>query len=125
MSEVSLRAAYGAYKKYRASEQLSELYGSVVKGQAEAGHEITHIYSLIDDLNDVQLFYCGGSEHRNLMETPYARKRKLKLALVWREGSVHGAPAYLKRAYAELLRSKGVAEGTIATLGLRPWWRFW
>ena len=56
MSEVALEAAYGAYRKWASSDSLEDLYESVVKGQAEDGHTITHIYSFIDDLKDVQLF---------------------------------------------------------------------
>ena len=53
MSEVSIRAAYGAYKEHRASDSIEDLCISIVKGQAEYGYKITHIYSFIDAWDEV------------------------------------------------------------------------
>ena len=102
MSEVALKAAYGAYRKWASSDSLEDLYESVVKGQAEDGHTITHIYSFIDDLKDVQLFYCRDGNHGDLKTSRHVRK----LRLLWRPGKKSFTPRYLKRAYAEVLAKR-------------------
>lgn len=100
MSEVSIRAAYGAYRKHAESEELDELYRSIVRGQLEYGYTITQIYSFIDVLGDVQLFYVRKTEGLGDLKTsPYVKN----LALVWEQpNEVHPAPDYLKRAFAEV-----------------------
>ena len=102
MSEVSLQAAYGAYSKHRSSNSIEDLYESIVKGQAEYGYNITHIYSFIDISKDVQLFYCRDGNHEDLLTSPYVKKR----ALLWKEGRAYSAPKYLKRAYTDFLHLK-------------------
>ena len=112
MSEVSLKAAHGAYGRHRKSDSVEALCESVVKGQAEYGYTITHVYSFIDVNDTVSLFYCRDGDHEGLLTSPFVRKR----ALLWELGRTRAAPRYLQRAYADLLRAQETAAKDDAAL---------
>ncbi|MCJ7582752.1 MAG: hypothetical protein MUP98_19720 [Candidatus Aminicenantes bacterium] len=75
----------------------------MVKGQAEYGYTITHIYSFIDINKKIQLFYCISGDHKDLLISPHVKK----LALLWEsDGMKHTPPRYLSRAFSELVRTE-------------------
>lgn len=113
MSEVSLQSAYITYSKYRDSYSLPDFYASIVKGQAEYGYRITHLYSFIDIGDDIQLFYCRDGNHEDLLTSPHVKQR----ALLWQAGKSYDAPKYLKQAYAQLLDGK-ISDEAVLALGL-------
>ncbi len=112
MSEVSLEAAYGAYREYATGISLPALYESVRRGQAaQRGWRITHIYSLVDINETVQLFYCRDGNPEDLFTSPHVKD----LALLWHDGKAYDAPAYVSHAYSEILRDAGEHEHAITT----------
>jgi peptidyl-prolyl cis-trans isomerase A (cyclophilin A) len=123
MSEVSLRAAYGAYREFRASNTLADLCKSVVKGQAKYGYHVTHIYSFVDAQDEVQLFYCRDGNHEDLLTSPHVARH----TLLWKEEAadappridyLRARPNYLLCAYAQFLHEEGVDDNALAALGL-------
>lgn len=87
-----------------------------VKGKAKYGYNITHIYSFIDVNNEIQLF-CHSGCHKDLLTSRHVKA----LALLWQDGHVRGeAPKYLRREYANLLRSEGTPDDEVSSLGCRP-----
>lgn len=97
MSEVSIKAAYGAYKNHRASNSIEDLCISIVKGQGEYGYNITQIYSFINSGNEVLLFYCRDGNHEDFLTSPHVRQR----VLLWQDDKSYDPPEYFTKVYSE------------------------
>ena len=81
MSEVSLRAAWGAYRKYAPSKTLEGLLYGIAEGRRQYGPAVRKIYSFIDVNDRVQLFYCQNpGEEEQLLSSPHPRQTKLVYA---------------------------------------------
>ncbi|RPJ73701.1 MAG: hypothetical protein EHM20_11825, partial [Alphaproteobacteria bacterium] len=85
--------------KYRSSTKFDDVCKSIVRGRSEAGMNVTHIYSLIDENEKVQLFYSEIDCYSEIAKSPFAKDP----ALIWENGELFGLPGYLKVAYSKLL----------------------